>query len=136
MPTRQPFRQSLILGLALLGPIWVLAAEPPGLEMRVIEPALSDDVLFNPGMGLYLAGGSGLAISAGGGRLGPVAVRHRLLSPRLERLGSGRARGGLRRLLRSHLRFLGQTARQTSGVSRDVREHALAVQVRDSGVGV
>jgi hypothetical protein len=29
--------------------------------MRVIEPALSDDVLFNPGMGLYLAGGSRLS---------------------------------------------------------------------------
>jgi len=28
--------------------------------MRVIEPALSDKVLFNPGMGLYLAGGSRL----------------------------------------------------------------------------
>ena len=28
--------------------------------MRALEPALSDDVLFNPGMGLYLAGGSGL----------------------------------------------------------------------------
>ena len=54
------FRPSLALVLALLGPTWVLAAEPPGLEMRAIEPALSDDILFNPGMGLYLAGGSGL----------------------------------------------------------------------------
>jgi hypothetical protein len=37
-----------------------MAAEPAGLEMRVVEPALANDVLFNPGMGLYLAGGSGL----------------------------------------------------------------------------
>ncbi len=33
----------------------------PPLSMRTIEPPPSDAVLFNPGMGLYLAGGSGLS---------------------------------------------------------------------------
>lgn len=37
-----------------------LAAAPPGIEWRQVTPSLSDDILFNPGMGLYLAGGSGL----------------------------------------------------------------------------
>ncbi len=37
-----------------------IAAAGPALEWRAITPALSDAVLFNPGMGLYLAGGSGL----------------------------------------------------------------------------
>jgi len=36
------------------------AAPQPGIEFREITPTLSDAVLFNPGMGLYLAGGSGL----------------------------------------------------------------------------
>ena len=30
------------------------------LKMRTVRPQESDDVLFNPGMGLYLAGGGGL----------------------------------------------------------------------------
>lgn len=50
----------LLMTLPVLGSAWIVAAEPPGLAMRVIEPALTDDILFNPGMGLYLAGGSGL----------------------------------------------------------------------------
>ena len=28
-----------------------------GLEMRTVAPELSDEVLFNPGMGLYMSGG-------------------------------------------------------------------------------
>jgi hypothetical protein len=35
-------------------------AVSPGLEWREVTPPPSDDVLFNPGMGLYMAGGSGL----------------------------------------------------------------------------
>lgn len=60
MTTRRLSRQNLILSLVILCPSWSPAAEPVGLQMRVIEPAISDDVLFNPGMGLYLAGGSRL----------------------------------------------------------------------------
>ena len=39
-----------------------LSAAPPApsLQMRAIQPSLSQDILFNPGMGLYLAGGGGL----------------------------------------------------------------------------
>ncbi len=37
-----------------------IATAGPAREWRAIIPALSDAVLFNPGMGLYLAGGSGL----------------------------------------------------------------------------
>lgn len=37
------------------------AASPLGLEWRQVTPSLSDEVLFNSGMGLYMAGGSGLA---------------------------------------------------------------------------
>ena len=47
--------------LFLLAAICSLAAEPPLLKMRLVEPALSDNILFNPGMGLYLAGGSRLS---------------------------------------------------------------------------
>lgn len=36
------------------------SANPPVLEMREVVPKRSEAVLFNPGMGLYLAGGSGL----------------------------------------------------------------------------
>lgn len=38
-----------------------MAASSPGIEWRQVTPALSDAVLFNPGMGLYLAGDSGLS---------------------------------------------------------------------------
>ncbi len=38
----------------------VPAAPQPGIEFCEITPTLSEAVLFNPGMGLYLAGGSGL----------------------------------------------------------------------------
>ena len=37
-----------------------VVADGEAIEWRPITPKLSDDVLFNPGMGLYLAGGSGL----------------------------------------------------------------------------
>jgi len=37
-----------------------VTAEGEAIEWRPITPELSDEVLFNPGMGLYLAGGSGL----------------------------------------------------------------------------
>jgi hypothetical protein len=47
--------------LFLLAAIGSLAAEPPLLKMRLVEPALSDNILFNPGMGLYLAGGCRLS---------------------------------------------------------------------------
>jgi len=48
----------LLLSTILVGQ--ALAASSPGIEWRQVTPALSDAVLFNPGMGLYLAGGSGL----------------------------------------------------------------------------
>jgi hypothetical protein len=38
-----------------------LAASPSGIEWRQVTPALSEAVLFNPGMGLYMAGGSRLS---------------------------------------------------------------------------
>jgi hypothetical protein len=47
-----------LLGVLLAGR--ALAGSSPGIEWREITPARSDAVLFNPGMGLYLAGGSGL----------------------------------------------------------------------------
>lgn len=37
------------------------SAGPQALEMREVVPKVSEAVLFNPGMGLYLAGGSGLS---------------------------------------------------------------------------
>lgn len=37
------------------------AEEPPGLSWQEISPPLSDAILFNPGMGLYLAGGGRLS---------------------------------------------------------------------------
>jgi len=54
------FARNSCLILMLWGPAWVAAAEVTGVEMREVEPAVCDDVLFNPGTGLYLAGGSGL----------------------------------------------------------------------------
>jgi hypothetical protein len=39
----------------------VLSASAPAIELRQVTPKLSDAVLFNPGMGLYLAGGGGLS---------------------------------------------------------------------------
>ncbi|MHC4330096.1 MAG: DUF4832 domain-containing protein [Planctomycetota bacterium] len=50
----------LILLLIIVFTSPALAASPPGLEWRHVTPPLSDEVLFNPGMGLYMAGGSGL----------------------------------------------------------------------------
>ena len=50
----------ILIALAIWKPVWAVADEPPEVQMQVIEPALNDDVLFNPGMGLYMAGGSGL----------------------------------------------------------------------------
>ncbi len=60
MSTCRVFRRSFILSLTLLSHCWVHAAESTGLEMREVEPTITDDVLFNPGMGLYLAGGNRL----------------------------------------------------------------------------
>jgi len=57
-------RSPLLGGLVLLvstisiGRSW--AGSLPGIEWREITPAVTEAVLFNPGMGLYLAGGSGL----------------------------------------------------------------------------
>jgi hypothetical protein len=48
----------LLVGTVFIGR--ALAGSPPGIEWREVTPAVSDAVLFNPGMGLYLAGGSGL----------------------------------------------------------------------------
>jgi hypothetical protein len=42
-----------------------MSADPSSavdLEFQEITPATSNEILFNPGMGLYLAGGSGLSI--------------------------------------------------------------------------
>jgi len=47
-----------LLSIAFAGQ--ALAASPPGLEWRQVTPSVSDAVLFNPGVGLYMAGGSGL----------------------------------------------------------------------------
>ena len=60
MSTRRVFRQSFILSLVLLSRSWVHGAEPTGLEMREVEPTLTEDVLFNPDMGEYLDGRKGL----------------------------------------------------------------------------
>lgn len=49
---------ALIAGIVLVSQL--SAASGSGIEWRQITPALSDAVLFNPGMGLYMAGGSGL----------------------------------------------------------------------------
>jgi len=49
-----------ILLLATISAGQALAASAPMIEWREVTPGLSDAVLFNPGMGLYLAGGSGL----------------------------------------------------------------------------
>ncbi len=51
----------LVVIFFLLGCSRGNAAQPPGVEMKVIHPPLSNEVLFNPGMGLYLACGSRLA---------------------------------------------------------------------------
>ena len=37
-----------------------IASPPRALRLRMVEPPPSRDILFNPGMGLYLAGGSKL----------------------------------------------------------------------------
>ena len=57
--------RSLCCGLVAPIVLCVLPGAPSGaaeplLKMQAFEPATSDDVLFNPGMGLYLAGGSRL----------------------------------------------------------------------------
>jgi len=51
----------LLLGAVLASQVPVASSQE--IELRRITPALSDAVLFNPGMGLYLAGGSGLSYS-------------------------------------------------------------------------
>ena len=38
-----------------------MAGSSPRLDWRQVTPPLSDEVLFNPVMGLYMAGGSGLS---------------------------------------------------------------------------
>ena len=50
----------LILLLCTVFSSQVMAASAPRLEWRQVAPPLSDEVLFNPGMGFYMAGGSGL----------------------------------------------------------------------------
>ncbi|MFC1794006.1 DUF4832 domain-containing protein [Planctomycetota bacterium] len=50
----------LILLLCTVFSSQAMAASAPGLEWCQIAPSLSDEVLFNPGMGFYMAGGSGL----------------------------------------------------------------------------
>ncbi len=52
--------KTLILLLIMLCAGEAPAASPSGIAWQQVTPALSDEVLFNPGMGLYLAGGSGL----------------------------------------------------------------------------
>jgi len=53
-------RRKLFILVGILFVNRVLAAPPSGVEWRNITPTRSDAVLFNPGMGLYMAGGSGL----------------------------------------------------------------------------
>ena len=55
----------LILLLSTIFAGEALAASPHAVELRQITPMLSDAVLFNPGMGLYMAGGSGLGYKPG-----------------------------------------------------------------------
>ncbi|MEJ2702090.1 MAG: DUF4832 domain-containing protein [Sedimentisphaerales bacterium] len=52
-------RLTIVLAAIFAGQ--VLAASPSGIEWRQVTPALCDAVLFNPGIGLYMAGGSGLS---------------------------------------------------------------------------
>ena len=64
--TRTAFHNLAIFGIRLLLVSAILtsramAAASPDIEWREITPALSDAVLFNPGIGLYLAGGSSLS---------------------------------------------------------------------------
>ncbi len=49
----------LLLPVILCAPTATVASQ--AIEMRSVTPVLSYDVLFNPGMGLYMAGGSGLS---------------------------------------------------------------------------
>ena len=51
----------LILLLSTVLVVQVPAASPPNIVWRTVTPTLSDAVLFNPGMGLYMAGGSSLS---------------------------------------------------------------------------
>jgi len=61
-------RLRLLAAFGLQGVVWALslpavadpspAAETPAVAMTVVRPEPSDEVLFNPGMGLYLAGGA------------------------------------------------------------------------------
>ena len=100
-------RSSLFV-LGTIGCLYALpsslsAAESSRPERRVIQPALSADVLFNPGMGLYLAGGSGL-------RYQPPADAWALslcdivyFRPDWNDSGKRGARNGIRRLLRPDL---------------------------------
>ncbi|MHC4629247.1 MAG: DUF4832 domain-containing protein, partial [Planctomycetota bacterium] len=50
----------LILLLSAVFTGQALAVSAPGLQWHQVTPPLCDEVLFNPGMGLYMAGGSGL----------------------------------------------------------------------------
>jgi hypothetical protein len=59
-PKRGTTVRRLVLLLSTVFAGQALAVSPPGLEWRQVTPAFSDAVLFNPGMGLYMAGGSGL----------------------------------------------------------------------------
>jgi hypothetical protein len=55
MTTRRLLTKGLVLGFvafAAWGSAWSPATEPPDLEMRVIQPALSEGIHFDPGMGL------------------------------------------------------------------------------------
>jgi len=60
VPDARPRRRMFVLVLLLLNSAWATAAELAGLTLRTIEPEMSEELLFNPGMRLYLAGGSGL----------------------------------------------------------------------------
>jgi len=60
-PPKDTTIRRLILLLSTIFAGQSLIAAPPGIEWRQVTPSSSDAVLFNPGMGLYLAGGSGLS---------------------------------------------------------------------------
>ncbi len=58
---RVPAMTLLLFGL--IGPVFAVPPsnkDPAPLELRAVRPELTDAVLFNPGMGLYLAGGERL----------------------------------------------------------------------------
>jgi hypothetical protein len=58
---KRKWRMRFILFLGVIFPSQIVADPAPMIEWREFTPTLSDAVLFNAGMGLYLAGGSGLS---------------------------------------------------------------------------